>query len=244
MNNENLIKAKELTEETFVLLKNKDNILPIKENLKIALIGPYVDNIGITGSWSMFSDRTKNETLLNMFKKRMKNKNLYYAKGSDILRVEEFNKILKAENKPIIAIENEEEYEEHLINEAIQIAQKADIIILAVGEHYKQSGEACSRSNISLPENQIKLINELSKLKIPIVMILFNGRPLQLNNIEPKLDAILEVWFPGTKGAEAITEILFGDKSPSGKLTMSFTQSAGRCPIHQNHYNTRKTTFN
>ena len=127
MNNENLIKAKELTEETFVLLKNKDNILPIKENLKIALIGPYVDNIGITGSWSMFSDRTKNETLLNMFKKRMKNKNLYYAKGSDILRVEEFNKILKAENKPIIAIENEEEYEEHLINEAIQIAQKADI---------------------------------------------------------------------------------------------------------------------
>lgn len=244
MNNENLIKAKELTEETFVLLKNKDNILPIKENLKIALIGPYVDNIGITGSWSMFSDRTKNETLLNMFKKRMKNKNLYYAKGSDILRVEEFNKILKAENKPIIAIENEEEYEEHLINEAIQIAQKADIIILAVGEHYKQSGEACSRSNISLPENQIKLINELSKLKIPIVMILFNGRPLQLNNIEPKLDAILEVWFPGTKGAEAITEILFGDKSPSGKLTMSFPQNAGQCPIYYNHYNTRKTTYN
>ena len=244
INNENLIKAKELTEETFVLLKNKDNILPIKENLKIALIGPYADNIGITGSWSMFSDRTKNETLLNMLKKRMKNKNLYYAKGSDILRVEEFNKILKAENKPIIAIENEEEYEEHLINEAIQIAKKVDIIILAVGEHYKQSGEACSRSNISLPENQIKLINELSKLKIPIVMILFNGRPLQLNNIEPKLDAILEVWFPGTKGAEAITEILFGDKSPSGKLTMSFPQNAGQCPIYYNHYNTRKTTYN
>lgn len=90
-------------------------------------------------------------------------------------------------------------------------AKETETIILALGEHYRQSGEACSRSNIELPKNQIKLINELSKMNKPMVMLLFNGRLLQLNNIENKLDAILEVWFPETMGAEAITEVLFGD---------------------------------
>lgn len=98
--------------------------------------------------------------------------------------------------------------------------------------------DVCSRSNIALPENQIRLINELGKLNIPMVMILFNGRPLQLSNIEDKLDAILEVWFPGTMGAEAITEVILGEVNPSGKLTMSFPQNVGQCPIYYNHYNT------
>ena len=238
INPENLKEAKKLSQETFVLLKNKNNILPLNKNKKIALIGPYADNSAITGSWSMFSDRNRNNTILDVFKKRVKNEDLLYSKGTEILRQEEINKILQADGLPLINIENEAQKEEVLIEEAKAIAKKSDIILLALGEHYKQSGEACSRSNISVPENQIKLINELHKLSKPMIMILFNGRPLQLNNIEDKLDAILEVWFPGTMGAEAITEVLYGDVNPSGKLTMSFPQNVGQCPIYYNHYNT------
>lgn len=238
MNKHNLEQAKNIAQKTFVLLKNKNSILPLKENKKIALIGPYINNNEITGSWSMFSDKSQNNTILDIFKKRNGIKNLLYSKGTEILREKEINRILKANGSATIHIEKEEEKEEKLIKEAKQIAKNSEVIILAIGEHYKQSGEACSRSNISLPENQIKLINELNKLNIPIIVILFNGRPIQLNNIEDKVDAILEVWFPGTMGAEAITEVIFGDVNPSGKLTMSFPQNVGQCPIYYNHYNT------
>lgn len=238
MNKSNLKEAKKLTQETFVLLKNENNILPLNENEKIALIGPYADNSAITGSWSIFSDKRRNSTILDVFKDKINNENLFYAKGTEILKVDEINKILKADGLPTIDIENEDEKERELISDAIKVASEVDVIVLLLGEHYKQSGEACSRSNISLPENQINLINELDKLNKPMIMILFNGRPLELSNVESKLDAILEVWFPGTTGADAITEVIFGDVNPSGKLTMSFPQNVGQCPIYYNHYNT------
>lgn len=238
MNEKNLKEAKKLTQETFVLLKNKENILPLKENQKIALIGPYADNISITGSWSMFSDKKKNNTILDILKKRVKNENLKYAKGTEILRIKEFNQILKLDGLPLLSNENEEIKEKQLIEEAVKVAENSEIIVLTLGEHYKQSGEAASRSDIGLSEIQVNLINELYKLKKKMIMVLFNGRPIQLNNIEEKLDAILEVWFPGTTGAEAIVEVLFGDVSPSGKLTMSFPQNVGQCPIYYNHYST------
>ena len=237
MNPSNLEKAKKLTQETFVLLKNKHHILPINKDKKIAFIGPYVNNIGITGSWSMFSDRSQNDTLLDSFQEKLGN-NIVYAKGCEILRQEEINKILSAERLPTVHIENEAQKEQEMIISAVEISKKADIILLALGEHYKQTGEACSRSDIALPENQIQLINELYKLSKPMILILFNGRPLQLNTIEEKLDAILEVWFPGTTGAKAITEIVLGEENPSGKLTMSFPQNVGQCPVYYNHYNT------
>lgn len=243
MNPTNLEKAQKLAQETFVLLKNNNHILPLQKNKKIALIGPYMDNIGITGSWSMFSDRSKNGTILEVFKEKMPNQ-VIYAKGCEILREEEFNKILSADGLPEVYIENESQKEQDMIDSAIQTAKNADIILLALGEHYRQSGEACSRSNISLPENQIKLINELHKLSKPIILILFNGRPIELSVIEKKLDAILEVWFPGTTGAKAIVETILGEENPSGKLTMSFPQSVGQCPVYYNHYNTGRPHYN
>ena len=243
MNPINLEKAKKLTQETFVLLKNKNHVLPLQKNKKIALIGPYIDNIGITGSWSMFSDRTKNGTILDIFKEKIGNEVLY-TKGCEILRQEEINKILSADGLPTVHVENERQKEQDMIASAIQIAKKADVILLALGEHYRQSGEACSRSNIALPENQIQLINELYTLAKPIVLILFNGRPIELNTVEEKVDAILEVWFPGTTGAKAIIEMLFGEENPSGKLTMSFPQNVGQCPVYYNHYNTGRPHHN
>ncbi len=243
MNATNLEKAKKLTQETFVLLKNNNHVLPLQKNRKIALIGPYIDNIGITGSWSMFSDRTKNDTILDMFKEKI-GIQVLYAKGCEILRQEEINKILSADGLPMVHVENESQKEKEMIISAIQVAKKADVILLALGEHYRQSGEACSRSNIALPENQIELINELYKLSKPMILILFNGRPIELSSIEKKLDAILEVWFPGTTGAKAITEMLLGEENPSGKLTMSFPQNVGQCPVYYNHYNTGRPHHN
>lgn len=235
---ENLECARKLTAQTFVLLKNEGKILPLKKNKKIALIGPYADNIAILGSWSMFSDKAKIPTLKETFEDRIEAENVFYAKGSEILEEKEINQILSADGGNIIHIENEKEREKELLEEAIEVAKKADVIVLAIGEHYRQSGEACSRANIEISQIQQNLLTELAKLNKKIVAILFNGRPLVLKDISEKVDALLEVWFPGTEGANAITDVIFGEVNPSGKLTMSFPQATGQCPIYYNHYNT------
>ena len=235
---ENLQIARKQTAETFVLLKNENNILPLKKDNKIALIGPYGDNIAILGSWSMFSDKSKILTLKEAFENKIGKQNILYSKGSEILREKEINQILSADGGNIIHIENEEEKEKQSLKEAINIVKEADVIVLAIGEHYRQSGEACSRADIELSQVQQNLVNEISKTGKPIVTILFNGRPLVLNNIAEKTDALLDVWFPGTEGANAIADVIFGEVNPSGKLTMSFPQATGQCPIYYNHYNT------
>lgn len=235
---ENLQEARKQTAETLVLLKNEKEILPLEKNQKIALIGPYGDNIAILGSWSMFSDKSKIQTLKEVLEKRIGTENVLYAKGSEILREKEINQILSADGGKVIHIENEEEKENQYLQEAIEIAKQVDVIVLAIGEHYRQSGEACSRANIEISEIQKRLLNELAKQNKKIVTILFNGRPLVLRDIAEKTDALLEVWFPGTEGANAIADVIFGEVNPSGRLTMSFPQATGQCPIYYNHYRT------
>lgn len=236
---ENLKKARKLTADTLVLLKNNKKALPLnKEHGKIALIGPYADNIAILGSWSMFSDKSKIKTLKEAFEECIGKTRISCAKGSEILEEKDINKILQADGGQTITIENEKEKAKEYIKEAIEVAKKSDTIILAIGEHYRQSGEACSRANIEISKIQQDLLDELSKLNKKIIAIIFNGRPLVLKNIAEKVDALLEVWFPGTVGAEAITDVIFGDVNPCAKLTMSFPQVSGQCPIYYNHYNT------
>jgi len=235
---EHLEKARELTAETFVLLKNDKQVLPLKKDSKIALIGPYADNIAILGSWSIFSDKAKIATLKETFEKKVGSENVLCAKGSHILEEIDLNHILLEDGKAPIHTEDEKEKEKQMLQEAIEVAKKADVIVLAIGEHYRQSGEACSRANIEISQIQQNLLNELSKLNKKMVTILFNGRPLVLNQVAEKTDTLLEVWFPGTEGANAITDVVFGDVNPSGKLTMSFPQATGQCPIYYNHYNT------
>lgn len=235
---ENLAEARRLSAETFVLLKNDKQALPLEKNKKIALIGPYGDNIAILGSWSMFSDKSKIRTIKEVLEEEMGKENVLYAKGSEILREKEINQILSADGGNIIHIENEEEKEKAYLEQAIEVANQSDVIVLAIGEHYRQSGEACSRANIEISQIQQNLLNELAKLKKTIVTILFNGRPLVLKSIAEKTDALLDVWFPGTEGAEAIIDVIFGRVNPSGKLNMSFPQATGQCPIYYNHYNT------
>jgi len=241
---EHLEKARELTAQTFVLLKNDKQVLPLKTNQKIALIGPYADNIAILGSWSMFSDKSKILTLKEVLESRIGCENVLYAKGSEILKQKEINEILEAEGIDSIQMENEEAKEKEYLKEAVEKAKQADIIILAIGEHYKQSGEACSRANIEISQIQQNLLQKLTKLNKKIVTILFNGRPLVLKKVAEKVDALLEVWFPGTEGANAILDVILGDVNPSGKLTMSFPQATGQCPIYYNHYNTGRPHIN
>ena len=238
LSKENLDEARKLTRETFVLLKNQKQVLPIKESQKIALIGPYADNPEITGEWSMFSNRKNILTMKQALEERIGKGNVLYSKGCNMLTVEEMNYILKADGKDILKNEVDFELQKKYLDEAVEIAKKSDIIVLAVGEHYKQSGEGNSKVSLRIPKLQQKLINTLSLLNKPIVMVLFNGRPLVLKGIENKVDAILEVWFPGTEGARAIWDVLFGDENPSGKLNMCFPEHEGQCPIYYNQYNT------
>ena len=232
----NLEQATKLTEETIVLLKNKNNILPLNSNKRVALIGPYANNRAISSSWSIFVENENTKTLKEIFEKKLGKKNFEYSEGCKLLKKQELEQLLKVQPEEIR--NNMEQYEDGDIQGVIEVANKADIIILAIGEHYLQTGEGCSRSNIEIPKIQQNLLDELYKLNKPIVAVLFNGRPLQLNNIENKLDAIIEVWLPGTNGAEAIFNILYGKSNPSAKLTMSFPQNVGQCPIYYNHYNT------
>ncbi len=238
LSKENLEEARKLTSETFVLLKNEKHVLPINKNQKIALIGPYADNFAITGEWSMFSERENIVTIKQALEERMGKDNILYAKGSNVLTTREMNYILKADGKPLLKNGEELKTQKKYLDEAMLVAKNADIIVLAVGEHYKQSGEGNARVSIRLPKLQQKLINMLRNLNKPMVMVLFNGRPLVLEGIENKVDAILEVWFPGTEGARAIWDVLFGDENPSGKLNMCFPEHEGQCPIYYNQYNT------
>lgn len=238
VNKENLKKARELTSKIFVLLKNENSVLPLKKEEKIALIGPYADNIEISGSWSMFLDKSKIMTLKEAFESKIGKENVIYAKGCEILEEKEINKILQADGNKIIHIKNEKEELRNYIKDAISAAKQVDTIVLAIGEHYRQSGEACSRANLEISNIQMRLLKELSKLNKKIVAIIFNGRPIVLKDIAKQVDSILEVWLPGTEGANAIADVIFGDVNPSGKLTMSFPQATGQCPIYYNHYNT------
>lgn len=237
-NKENLELARRLTTKTIVLLKNENNILPLNHKQKIALIGPYADNIAILGSWSMFSDKSKITTLKEAFEAKIGKENVIYTKGSEILEEREINQILQSDGGTMIHTENEEEKLTQYLKEAKEAAKQADVIVLAIGEHYRQSGEACSRANIDISNIQKRLVNELAKLNKKIVAIMFNGRPIVLRDISEKVNGLLEAWFPGTEGANAITDIIFGDANPSAKLTMSFPQATGQCPIYYNHYNT------
>ena len=237
-NKENLELARRLTTKTIVLLKNENNILPLNHKQKIALIGPYADNIAILGSWSMFSDKSKITTLKEAFEAKIGKENVIYAKGSEILEEREINQILQSDGGTMIHTKNEEEKLTQYLKEAKEAAKQADVIVLAIGEHYRQSGEACSRANIDISNIQKRLLNELAKLNKKIVAIMFNGRPIVLRDISEKVNGLLEAWFPGTEGANAIADIIFGDANPSAKLTMSFPQATGQCPIYYNHYNT------
>jgi beta-glucosidase len=203
---------------SLVLLKNNQSILPLNRNQKIAFVGPLVsDESNIIGSWAALGDRngyatSVKEGVINLLGN---NANVTFDMGVEI----------QSSNKS-------------MMQKAIDNASKADIIVAVMGESENMSGEAGSKTNIDLPGLQKEFLAELKKTGKPIVLVLMNGRPLTISWENETIDAILEAWWPGTRGGDAIAQTLFGVNNPSGKLPISFPRNIGQIPIYYNHKNT------
>ncbi len=230
--------ARRTAEEALVLLKNENHTLPLKKDQRVALIGPYGDCKDLIGLWAVHADTSDVTTLKEAMEEILGKEKLLWAKGCDILEetagLGEFGNTKEPEgNKNTQKRASDEEWEV-----AIQAAGKADVVVMALGEHARQSGEGGSRTELSIPEIQHKLLEEIYQTGKPIILILFSGRPLVLTKMECYADAVLEAWFPGTEGAHALANVLFGKKNLSGRLSMSFPYSVGQIPIYYNAFQT------
>ncbi|GEL66876.1 beta-glucosidase BglX [Marinilactibacillus psychrotolerans] len=222
-----------LAEESIVLLKNKD-ILPIDENKKIALVGPYVDEPSALGFWAITGETKDTITLkagLDSIKEEMKWK-VQVAKGSNILEESDIESYAKYAS----AMSVDEKPKQQLLEEAIEIAKESNIVVMCLGESIYQSGEGGSRTTPVLPDEQVKLLKEIKKLGKQIVLIVYAGRPLILDNVIDDVSAVLYAWFPGTMGGYALANLLSGKVNPSGKLAMTMPRSIGQIPIFYNTY--------
>jgi len=216
---ENLEAALDVAKRSLVLLKNDDQVLPLRKGEKIAVIGELAaSKRDLLGSWIAAGQWDKIPSLLDAMK----------AYHGDLLYAEGCKKM--GDDKTGFA-------------EALRIAAKADKIVLVIGESCDWCGEASSRSNILVPGVQTELLAELKKLGKPVVVVLMNGRPLDLSREESLADALLETWFAGSMGGEAITQVLFGDYNPSGKLTMTFPRNLGQVPIFYYEKNTGRPIY-
>ena len=226
--------ARETAGKSMVLLKNDNKALPLKKDQKVALIGPYADSKMLLGMWAFTGDSTSVVSLKEGLENKVGAK-INYAKGVDIL--EDYS-ILGSMAKFIGAEQQEDFDSEAAIKQAIEAAANSDVIVLALGEHMLQSAEGGSRADLSLPKHQIELMDKLKETGKDLVLVIFAGRPLILTDIQHKADAIIQAWFPGTEGGNALADIIYGDVNPSGKLTMSFPYSVGQIPVYYNHFST------
>lgn len=215
-----LAKAREIAAASSVLLQNKNQTLPLsKDTKKIAFIGSLVkDEYDILGNWAAKGDRKGQAvSVFEGVSEYLKANQIMYAKGCDILKDDTSG-----------------------FDEAIAVSKQADVIVLVMGEGHHMSGEAASRTNLKIPGIQPKLIKKIREANPTkkIILVLMNGRPLNLSDEVNLVDAILEAWFPGTMGGAGIADVLFGVYNPSGKLTVTFPRNVGQVPIYYNMKNT------
>jgi len=229
--------ARAIAARSFVLLKNERQALPLKKSGAIALVGPLADNKrNMLGTWSVSGDWQQSVTIAEGIKNVAgDNVKLIYAKGANI---SDDSLLVKRTNVFGPEIEPESRSAEDMIKEAVAAAAQADVVVAVIGEAADMSGEASSRSDIGLPQSQERLLQELAKTGKPLVVVLFNGRPMTLDWENAHADALLDAWFGGTEAGNAIADVLFGRYNPSGKITTSFPRSVGQVPIYYNHKNT------
>lgn len=229
--------ARNAAAQSMVLLKNENQTLPLKATGTVAVIGPLVNNaINMTGTWSVAAKHEKSVNLVQGLQANYgKNVKFISAKGANIDDDAKLEEIYAAHGKKT---DRDSRSKEALLKEAVDVANKADVIVLAIGESAEMSGESSSRTEITIPQSQVDLLNELKKTGKPIAMVLFTGRPLALTNVKDAPDAILNAWFPGSEAGNAIADVLFGKVNPSGKLPMTFPRSLGQVPIYYNAKNT------
>ena len=234
---ENRMAARNTATQSIVLLKNSNQILPLKRRGTIALVGPLADNKeNMTGTWSVAADYPKSVSLLTGMREAVgTSATILMAKGTNVVNDTALNSRISIFGKPTY-YDNRTQSE--MVAEAVAIAKKSDVVIAALGEAAEMSGECASRSDINLPENQKELLKALLATGKPVVVVLFNGRPLSLSWENANATAIVESWFLGSEAGNAIADVLFGKVNPSGKLTMTFPQNIGQIPLYYNHKNT------
>jgi beta-glucosidase len=229
--------AREIAADCFVLLKNQNNVLPLKKSGTIALVGPLADaKENMPGTWSVAADFSKAISVLQGLRETIGNSaKLLYAKGSFLDDDSLFEQRAGMFGK---SFHRDGRTKEQLLQEAMNIASQSDVIIAALGESAEMSGESSSRSNIDIPQAQRDLLAALLKTGKPVVLVLFTGRPLTIKWENENVPAILNVWFGGSEAGYAISDVLFGDVNPSGKLTTTWPQNVGQVPLYYNHKNT------
>jgi len=228
---ENRLVARATAAQSVVLLKNDNQVLPLQNKGTIALIGPLADNKeNMTGTWSVAADFSKSVSLLTGLKEAIGiDARILVARGTNIVNDSILDSRISIFGKPTY---RDSRSQEDMIEEAVGVAEESDVIVAALGEAAEMTGEASSRSDINLPENQKELLKALLATGKPVVLVLFTGRPLSLTWENANVPAILNVWFSGTEAGNAIADVLLGKVNPSGKLTATFPQNVGQIPIY------------
>ena len=223
--------ARNLAAESFVLLKNQDQLLPLKKQGKIALIGPMAHNrANMAGTWAPTADNSKYITLKEAMEQALAGKaTVSYAQGCNFTS----DSTLQKDGGFYRATPFKDS--ELLKREALAIAKDADVIVCAMGESAEMSGESSSRATLEMFDVQRELLQALLQLDKPVVVLNFAGRPTVLSWEQAHVPAILQVWFGGSEAGDAICDVLFGDKVPSGKLTTSMPQVTGQEPLYYNY---------
>ena len=228
--------ARKTASESFVLLKN-EGVLPLSKKGTIAVVGPLANTrSNMPGTWSVAAVLDNAPSLVEGLREVVGDRaKVVTAKGSNLIGDADYEKRATMFGREL---HRDNRTDRELLDEALKVAAGADVIVAALGESSEMSGESSSRTNLEMPDVQRTLLQELLKTGKPVVLVLFTGRPLVLTWEEEHVPAILNVWFGGSEAAYAISDVLFGDVNPSGKLTATFPQNVGQIPLFYNHKNT------
>ncbi|AFN78717.1 beta-D-glucoside glucohydrolase [Stutzerimonas stutzeri DSM 10701] len=229
--------ARDVARQSLVLLENRNSVLPLDKADRIALVGPLADShIDMLGSWSAAGVAKQTVTLRQAMQAALGDRGrLVYARGANVTDDEKLVEYLNFLNWDNPEVVQDPRPADQMIAEAVAAARQADVVVAAVGESRGMSHESSSRTSLQLPASQQALLRALKQTGKPLVLVLMNGRPLNLAWAQANADAMLETWFSGTEGGHVIAEVLFGDYNPSGKLPISFPRSVGQIPVYYNH---------
>ena len=226
--------ARVTAERTMVLLRNENSLLPLKKTTaSVAVIGPLGDSDKeIQGSWGI-DKAAPAVSVLQGIRARLPNARVEFVKGADMQRrypslVDQVFGI-----KSPVPLTQDQLRDE--LGKAVEAARRADTVVLVLGEMANMSGESASRSSLDLPGNQQQLLEAVAATGKPIVLVLLNGRPVNISWAAEHVRAILEAWYPGTEGGNAIADILFGDANPEARLPLSWPRTTGQVPIYYAH---------
>ncbi|EOH71964.1 beta-glucosidase BglX [Enterococcus malodoratus] len=236
---ENRRLARKVAQESIVLLQNKEELLPLTPNKeRILLVGPYGDEQDLIGLWAVHGKSSDVVSIKSALEKELSSETFSFEKGCGLLADYQFLGEFGATKEQIHSLGMSDEEQGIALKQALEAGEQADIIIYAMGEHTMQSGEAGSRTDISLPTVQKEFMEKMVSLGKKNILIAISGRPLTFAKEVEQMDAIIQAWFPGTEGGNALVDILFGKVNPSGRLSMGFPENVGQLPMSYNEFKT------